>query len=110
MPYGEKFDPLNKVTYDCDPVFKKVYLPVLEDLDVDWTRADRQTDSGLIHVAMINDLANSHLVIADIATYNFNVAYELGMRHVFARNSTVLVNPWLIPDWPDVVEYRGPLT
>ncbi len=95
MSYGQKFDPNTKKTYDCDPVFEKVYLPVLEDLDVDWTRADLQTDSGLIHVAMINDLANSDLVIADLATSNFNVAYELGLRHVFAPNSTVLVNPVL---------------
>lgn len=95
MSYGEKFDPVNKLTYDCDPVFKKVYLPLLEDLDVNWTRADLQTDCGLIHVAMVKDLANSSLVIADLATSNFNVAYELGMRHVFAPHSTVLVNPIL---------------
>ncbi|QGG41308.1 tetratricopeptide repeat-containing protein [Aeromicrobium yanjiei] len=93
MPYGHKFDPATKTTYDCDETFNKVYRPVLEDSDLDWTRADLQTDSGLIHVGMIDDLANSDVVIADLATANFNVAYELGLRHVFARQSTVLVNP-----------------
>jgi len=95
MSYGKKFDPVSRKTYDCDPVFHKIYLPLLEDLDVDWTRADLQTDSGLIHVAMVSDLANSRVVIADLSTSNFNVGYELGLRHVFAPHSTVLVNPRL---------------
>jgi MAP3K TRAFs-binding domain len=95
MSYGKKFDPVSRKTYDCDPVFHKIYLPLLEDLDVDWTRADLQTDSGLIHVAMVSDLANSRIVIADLSTSNFNVGYELGLRHVFAPRSTVLVNPRL---------------
>ncbi|QHN62797.1 tetratricopeptide repeat-containing protein [Curtobacterium flaccumfaciens] len=93
MPYGLKFDPALKRDIDCDAVFKRVYRPLLEDLDLDWNRADLATDSGIIHVGMIDDLANSDVVIGDLTATNFNVAYELGMRHVFARKSTVLIHP-----------------
>lgn len=93
MPYGIKFDPVLRRDIDCDPVFRRVYRPLLEDLDLAWNRADLATDSGIIHVGMIDDLANSQVVIADLSATNFNVAYELGLRHVFARSSTVLISP-----------------
>lgn len=93
MPYGTKFDPLLRRDINCDSVFRRVYRPLLEDLDLDWNRADLATDSGIIHVGMIDDLANSQVVIADLTATNFNVAYELGLRHVFARSSTVLISP-----------------
>lgn len=93
MPYGKKKDPRANRYLECDPAFHRVYRPLLEDLDVQWVRADLQTDSGIIHSAMLSDLANSELVIADLSTINFNVAYELGIRHVFASRATVLINP-----------------
>lgn len=93
MPYGTKFDPILRRDIDCDSVFRRIYRPLLEDLDLAWNRADLATDSGIIHVGMIDDLANSQVVIADLTATNFNVAYELGLRHVFARSSTVLINP-----------------
>ncbi|MCZ4541350.1 hypothetical protein QNA14_15135 [Dietzia kunjamensis] len=93
MPYGTKFDPVLRRDIDCDSVFRRVYRPLLEDLDLAWNRADLATDSGMIHVGMIDDLANSQVVIADLTATNFNVAYELGLRHVFARSSTVLICP-----------------
>lgn len=95
MPYGKKFDPSNRRTYDCDPMFSRVYQPALEDLDVDWHRADLETVSGVIHVGMIEDLSNSDLVLADMTGGNANVAYELGLRHAFAPSATVLVQPQL---------------
>lgn len=93
MPYGTKTDPANLKEYDCDPAFHRVYRPLLEDYDIDWIRADLQADSGLIHVGMLDEIANSDIVIADLATSNFNVGYELGLRHAFAPFATVLVRP-----------------
>ena len=93
MPYGKKKDVRVNRFIECDPAFHRVYRPLLEDLDIDWSRADLETDSGIIHSAMVADLANSDLVLVDLTTTNFNVAYELGVRHVFAPHSTVLVNP-----------------
>lgn len=96
MPYGIKFDPILRRDVDCDVVFRRIYRPLLEDLDLAWNRADLAVDSGLIHVGMIDDLANSQIVMADLTATNFNVAYELGLRHVFARRSTVLISPRVI--------------
>jgi len=93
MPYGKKKDPRANRFLDCDAAFHRVYRPLLEDFDVDWVRADLQTDSGIIHSAMLSDLANSDLVLVDLSALSFNVAYELGIRHVFASRSTVLIDP-----------------
>lgn len=95
MPYGRKRDARTGRYVDCDPPFHKVYRPLLEDADIVWTRADLETDSGIIHSSMLAALANSDLALVDLATTNFNVAYELGVRHVFAAHSTILLNPYL---------------
>jgi hypothetical protein len=93
MPYGLKRDGESGTDVDCDPPFHKVYRPLLEDADLDWSRADLDTGSGIIHPSMLEELANCEVAIADLTTMNFNVAYELGVRHVFAPWSTVLVSP-----------------
>jgi hypothetical protein len=95
MPYGRKRDVGTGRYIDCDPPFHKVYRPLLEDVDVEWTRADLETDSGIIHSSMLDSLANSDLALVDLATTNFNVGYELGARHVFAAHSTILLNPYV---------------
>ena len=74
-------------------VFHRVYVPVLSDLDYDISRSDRETDSGIVHIGMIEAIANSDLVIADLATMNPNVLYELGLRHALADKVTVLTAP-----------------
>jgi len=93
MPYGKKMDPRTGLEIDCDAVFDRVYVPVLEDLDYRWQRSDRETDTGVIHVGMVEALANSDLVIADLTALNPNVLYELGLRHALADKVTVLTAP-----------------
>jgi hypothetical protein len=93
MPYGKKTDPRTGLEIDCDVVFDHVFVPVLEDLDYRAVRSDRETDTGIIHIGMIDALANSDLVIADLATVNPNVLYELGLRHALAEKVTVLTIP-----------------
>lgn len=93
MPYGVKKDVRTGKKVDCDPAFHKIYRPLLEDADISWNRADLETDSGIIHSGMLAALANSDLALVDLTTTNFNVAYELGVRHIFADRATVLINP-----------------
>lgn len=95
MPYGTKKNPRSGRKIDCDQPFDKIYRVLLEDADLTWTRADLQTDTGLIHSAMIEALVNSDLVLADLTTANFNVGYELGIRHACAPWATLLVHPRL---------------
>jgi hypothetical protein len=93
MPYGKKTDPQTGIEIDCDLVFNKVYVPVLEDLDYRWQRSDRETDTGIVHIGMIEAIANSDVVIADLVTLNANVLYEVGLRHALADKTTVLTAP-----------------
>src|SRR6202040_936563 len=104
MPYGRKTDPRTGLEIDCDVVFHHVYVPVLQDLDYDVRRSDLETDSGIIHIGMIEAIANSDLVIADLATVNPNVLYELGLRHALADKVTVLT----IPDLGDKTAAQAP--
>jgi hypothetical protein len=104
MPYGRKADPRTGLEIDCDVVFHHVYVPVLQDLDYDVRRSDLETDSGIIHIGMIEAIANSDLVIADLATVNPNVLYELGLRHALADKVTVLT----IPDLGDKTAAQAP--
>jgi hypothetical protein len=93
MPYGKKHDPTRGRQVNCDDIFDRLLVPVLEDADYEWERADEQVDSGAIHVAMFKALYEADLVIADTITRNANVFYELGLRHVLADASTLLVGP-----------------
>lgn len=93
MPYGKKHDPTRGQQVDCDNIFDRLLVPALEGADYEWERADEQVDSGAIHVAMIEALSDSDLVVADTITKNANVFYELGLRHVFADASTLLIGP-----------------
>jgi MAP3K TRAFs-binding domain len=104
MPYGRKTDSRTGLEIDCDVIFHHVYVPVLQDLDYDVRRSDRETDSGIIHIGMIEAIANSELVIADLATVNPNVLYELGLRHALADKVTVLT----IPDLGDKTAAQAP--
>jgi tetratricopeptide (TPR) repeat protein len=91
MPYGTKPDPSTGSPFDCDAVFDKLIVPALENADLDWERADRSVDAGMIHIDMIDRLANADVVLADLVTDNANVYYELGLRHALADKVTVLI-------------------
>ena len=79
MPFGVKPDPSRPdVKIDCDATFRKLIVPLLEDADLDWTRADRATEAGMVHVGMFNELATADVVVADLTLENPNVLYELG--------------------------------
>lgn len=92
MPYGVKTDREGN-QIDCEAAFSKVVVPSLENADLDWTRADRQIEAGIIHVGMLDRLARSDAVVVDMATENANAFYELGARHVLRRGTTILIGP-----------------
>jgi hypothetical protein len=92
MPYGVKTDRSGN-QIDCEATFAKIVVPAMESVDLDWTRADRQTDAGIIHVGMLERLAHADTVIVDVATENANAFYELGARHVLRPRATVLIGP-----------------
>jgi hypothetical protein len=93
MPYGKKTDPQRRVELDCDRVYAKVLVPALEHAQLNYRRADEEIDSGLVLEPMIEWLSEADLVIGDLGTANFNVGWELGLRHLMRAGQTVLIGP-----------------
>jgi tetratricopeptide (TPR) repeat protein len=93
MPYGKKPDGQRKIAVDCDLVYMKILVPALEDAQLHFRRADEEIDSGIVLQPMIEWLADAELVIGDLQTANFNVGWELGLRHLLRARQTLLIRP-----------------
>jgi hypothetical protein len=93
MPFGRKTDTQRRIEVDCNLVYQKVLLPALENAQLNYRRADEQIDSGIVLEPMIEWIADSDLVIGDLGTGNFNVGWELGLRHLLKPAQTLLVGP-----------------
>lgn len=86
MPYGgaEQKVHFNMVyqLYMFVPALEKGYKVIREDTD---------PQPGSITGNIIRHLAEADLVIADLSNNNWNVAYELGIRHCFSKGKTILL-------------------
>ena len=109
MPFGTKPTGLapgngpSKV--DFDGLWENALKPLIEDLGYTPFRADADTGSLIIN-EMIERLAYSDIVIADISIPNANVYYEIGVRHAARRRGCVLVSAdWAQPVF-DVAQMR----
>ena len=54
-------------------------------------RIDHDSSTGNITKGIVQKLAESDLVIADLSDLNPNVFYELGVRHALRRSGTILI-------------------
>ncbi|PTW47640.1 hypothetical protein C8J25_103361 [Sphingomonas faeni] len=83
-PIGEALSPVRQL---ADWLLKGVIKPVLEadEFGYNVKRADHDTDPGSITSAVIADLVNADLVIADLTGFNPNAFYELGIRHALRK-------------------------
>jgi tetratricopeptide (TPR) repeat protein len=78
-------------TIDYNALWDKAIFPLIEeDLGYKAVRAD-QDMSALIIKEMIERLALSDLVIADVSTPNTNVYYEIGVRHTAKKTGCVMI-------------------
>jgi tetratricopeptide (TPR) repeat protein len=93
MPFGRKYDPQRKITIDCDQLYERILVPALENAQLRFRRADEQIDSGVVLQPMIEAISEADLVIADLASANFNVGWELGLRHLLRARHTLLMLP-----------------
>ena len=87
MPYGGTEDEKKEYTR----VFKLIIESAVEDLEMECVRSDFEGRGGHILGNVMDDLVDSDIVIAVISELNWNVAYELGMRHVLQKNGTILM-------------------
>jgi hypothetical protein len=93
MPYGTKPDPQRRIELDCNLVYEKILLPALETAQLYYRRADEEIDSGVVLQPMIEWLAEADLVIGDLQTGNFNVGWEVGLRHLLRPRQTLMIRP-----------------
>jgi tetratricopeptide (TPR) repeat protein len=93
MPYGKKPDPQRRIDVDCELVYQKILLPALENAQLYYRRGDEEIDTGVVLQPMIEWLAEADLVIGDLQTGNFNVGWEVGLRHMIRTRQTLLIRP-----------------
>ena len=93
MPFGTKHDAQRGIDVDCDLVYRKILVPALETAQLRYRRGDEEIDAGLVLQPMIEWIADSDLLIGDLQTSNFNVGWELGLRHLIRPRHTLLIQP-----------------
>lgn len=94
MPFGVKPTGLGAgegpAKVDFQALWFDVLEPAISDLGYEPVRADQEL-GALIIVDMIQRLAISDLVIADISIANANVYYEIGVRHAAKPAHCVII-------------------
>jgi hypothetical protein len=94
MPFGVKPTGLGPgegpARIDFQALWFDVLEPAIDELGYEPVRADEEL-GALIIVDMIQRLAISDLVIADISIANANVYYEIGVRHAAKPAHCVLI-------------------
>jgi len=94
MPFGTKATGAEPgkgpAKIDFDALWDKALRPAIADLGFLPVRADRDAGSLIIQ-AMIERLAISDMVVADVTIPNANVYYEVGVRHAAQKRGCVLI-------------------
>lgn len=94
MPYGGENEALQNHFAE---VFQLYIKTPAEASGYNVIREDYDGKNGPIPASIIKHIAESDLVIADVSTVgeskqpNFNVAYELGIRHAMTKRGTILI-------------------
>ncbi|MBE7044906.1 MAG: hypothetical protein E7397_05200 [Ruminococcaceae bacterium] len=87
MPYGKT----ESETKEYSRIYKLLIRSAAEECGLVCERSDFEAKGGHIMTNVLEDLVTADIAIADISNANWNVAYELGIRHVLHKNGTVLI-------------------
>lgn len=71
-------------------IFEKVLKPSIEGAGLDYICRRSVATRGNIVGAILQDLNDSHVVLADLTDRNANVFYELGVRHTLKDRSILI--------------------
>jgi hypothetical protein len=94
MPFGRRRDPASGwQEYDADATYKRIILPALIDAGYQPVRADTEALLEVIDLTMLRAINAAKVVVADLATLNANVMWEVGVRHAWRRAGTILIRP-----------------
>ena len=96
MPYGTKpvvgcDDPTAPAAVNFDHLWELALRPAIDELGYEPVRADQDFGTLIVN-EMIERLAISDLVIADVSIGNANVYYEIGVRHAATRHGCVMIS------------------
>ena len=72
-------------------IFEEVFKPCIEGAGLDYECKRSQATRGNLIAAIVRDLNDSYVVIADLTDRNSNVFYELGVRHSL-KNRTIMLD------------------
>ena len=81
MPYAKKYNRF----------YSMIIKRAVEDLGYTCIREDLTGQNGHVLKNVITHLAESDIVIADLAGLNWNVAYELGIRHALCASGSIML-------------------
>ncbi len=88
----------NKIAYVIMPYdnrYKRFYSMIIkraaEELGYQCIREDLTGINGHVLNNVVRNLSESDIVIADLTGLNWNVAYELGIRHAMSGKGTIMV-------------------
>jgi tetratricopeptide (TPR) repeat protein len=94
MPFGIRFWRERRwKNYDADLTYYRILMPALIGAGYHPLRADTEALLEIIDARMLRAINRSPLLVADLATQNPNVMWELGIRHAWRRSGTILVAP-----------------
>lgn len=94
MPFGRRRDPISGWNeYEADATYKRIILPALIDSGYQPVRADAEALLEVIDLTMLRAINAAEVVVADLATLNANVMWEVGVRHAWRRTGTILLRP-----------------
>ena len=89
MPMGEKL--VDGERRDFDALYTEMIRPAAVAAGWDVARIDETISIGSIEDALLQELINADLVLAEVSTPNANVFYELGLRHALAPGGALLI-------------------
>src|SRR2546421_5342742 len=89
-PVADRHDPGIPAEVDFDRLWEAALKPAIEAMGYEPVRADQDL-GALIIQEMIERLAISDLVIADVSIANANVYYEIGIRHAAKQHGCVMI-------------------
>ena len=71
-------------------IFESLFKPAIEEAGLDYECRRSIAPRGNIVASILQELKESHVVLADLTDHNANVFYELGVRHSL-KDRTILI-------------------
>lgn len=94
MPFGTKrWHDMDWLHYRADLSYLRIFMPALIGAGYHPLRADTEALLEVIDSKMLSAINRADVLVADLATENPNVMWELGVRHAWKRSGTILVVP-----------------